>query len=154
MSSSEQAQTTTRMFARVLGPFFVIVCVVAAARTAEMSSLLSDFAANTVWSWTAGPLVLIGGLIVIALHSNWHGPAAVVVSISGWLIALRGLLLLAFPSAFMSMARWMIDMGDLWRAVCIVFAAIGLYLTYVGWMPTTHRPATTVAASSASELSA
>ena len=153
MSSAEPPQTTTRMFARVLGPFFVIVCVVAAARTAEMSSLLSDFAANTSWSWSAGPLVLIGGLTIIALHSNWHGPAAIVVSISGWLIALRGLLLLSFPAAFMSMARWMIDTGDLWRAVCIVFAAIGLYLTYVGWMPTTHRLATTAGVFSASEPS-
>ncbi|MGA9490689.1 MAG: hypothetical protein WBV80_10635 [Mycobacterium sp.] len=153
MSSSEQPQTTTRMFARVLGPFFAIVSIAAAAHTTEMSSLLSDFAANTSWSWSAGPLVLVGGLIIVALHSNWHGAPAIVVSISGWLIALRGLLLLAFPTAFMSMARWVIEMGDLWRATCMVFAAIGLYLTYVGWMPTTHPPATTVDAVRGSEIS-
>jgi len=117
-----------------------------------MSSLLSDFAANTSWSWSAGPLVLVGGLTIIALHSNWHGPAAIVVSISGWLLALRGLLLLSFPAAFISMARWMIDMPDLWRAVCIVFAAIGLYLSYVGWMPTSHRPAATVDTVRGSEI--
>ncbi|BBX45909.1 hypothetical protein GCM10009641_63610 [Mycobacterium cookii] len=152
MSFAEPPQPTTRMFARVLGPFFAVVSVVAAARTTEMSSLLSDFAANTSWSWSAGPFVLVGGLIIIALHSNWHGPAAVVVSISGWLIALRGLLLVAFPTAFMSMARWVIESGDIWRATCIVFAAIGLYLTYVGWMPTTHRPAAMVDVVSGSEI--
>lgn len=127
------------MFARVLGPFFVIVCATAGARTSEMSSLMSDFTANALWSWVAGSFVLVGGLVVAALHSYWRGLAAIVVSLMGWLITLRGVLLLAFPKAFISMANSVIGMGDLWRAICIVFVGIGLYLTYVGWMPPSKR---------------
>jgi len=141
MSSSQESWIRTRMFARVLGPFFVIVSITAVARTSEMPALMSDFGENPLWSWVAGPFVLIGGLVMIALHSYWRSPAAVIVSISGWLVALRGLLLLAFPTAFMSMANSVIGMGALWRAVCIGFAAIGLYLTYVGWMPGSRRSA-------------
>jgi hypothetical protein len=48
MSASQQPQIRTRMFARVLGPFFVIVCATAGARASEMSSLISDFAANAL----------------------------------------------------------------------------------------------------------
>jgi hypothetical protein len=139
MSASHQPQIATRMFARVLGPFLVIVSITAAARAAEMPALISDFRANALWSWVAGPFVLIAGLVMIALHSYWRSPAAIVVSVLGWLVALRGLLLLAFPAAFISMANSMIDMGSLWRAVCIGFAAIGLYLAYVGWMPAPRR---------------
>jgi hypothetical protein len=139
MSSSQQSQIRTRMFARVLGPFFVITCITAALRASEMPALMSDFRANPLWSWVAGPFVLIGGLVMIALHSYWRSPAAIIVSISGWLVALRGLLLLAFPTAFISMANSVIGMGGLWRAFCIGFAAIGLYLTFVGWMPPSGR---------------
>jgi len=141
MSSSHQPQLRTRMFARVLGPFFVIVSATAGARASEMSSLMSAFTANALWSWVAGSFVLAGGLVVAALHSYWRGPAAIVVSLMGWLITLRGVLLLAFPKAFISMANSVIGMGDLWRAICIGFAAIGLYLTYVGWMPGSERSA-------------
>jgi hypothetical protein len=63
------------------------------------------------------------------------------VSLMGWLITLRGVLLLAFPTAFISMANSVIAMGDLWRAICIGFTLIGLYLTYVGWMPPSERSA-------------
>ncbi|HTZ16595.1 MAG TPA: hypothetical protein VMC78_23770 [Mycobacterium sp.] len=139
MSSPDQPGIRTRMFARVLGPFFVIVCATAGARTSEMSSLMSAFAANALWSWVAGSFVLAGGLVVAALHSYWRDPAAVVVSLMGWLITLRGVLLLAFPKAFISMANSVIGMGDLWRAICIGFTLIGLYLTYVGWMPASER---------------
>ncbi|HEY2448021.1 MAG TPA: hypothetical protein VGI49_04250, partial [Mycobacterium sp.] len=61
-----------------------------------------------------------------------------IVSLLGWLVVLRGVLLLAFPAAFTSMANSVMDLGALWRGVCIVFAAIGLYLTYVGWAPATR----------------
>lgn len=141
MSASHQSQVTTRMFARVLGPFFFIVCIIAAVRASEMPALISDFGANVLWSWVAGPFVLIGGLVMIALHSYWRSPAAIIVSILGWLVALRGLLLLAFPTAFMSMANSVIGMGALWPAVCNGFAAVGLYLTFVGWMPASGRSA-------------
>jgi hypothetical protein len=151
MSSSHEPQTRTRMFARVLGPFLVIACITAAARASEMPALMSDFTANALWSWVAGSFVLLGGLVVIALHSYWRSPAAIVVSILGWLVALRGLLLLAFPAAFISMANSVIGMGGLWRAICIVFAVIGLYLTYVGWMPASHH-STSQAASATPDL--
>jgi hypothetical protein len=145
MSSSHQPQTRTRMFARVLGPFFVIACITAVARASQMPALISDFGANALWSWVAGSFVLIGGLVIIALHSYWRTPAAVIVSVLGWLIALRGLLLLAFPTAFISMAHSLLAMGGLWRAVCIGFAMIGLYLTCVGWMPASRRSASPAA---------
>jgi hypothetical protein len=151
MSASHQSQVRTRMFARVLGPFFFVVCITAAVRASEMPALISDFGANVLWSWVTGSFVLIGGLVIIALHSYWRGPAAIIVSILGWLVALRGLLLLAFPTAFMSMANSVIGMGALWPAVCNGFAAIGLYLTFVGWMPASHQSASP-APSAAPEL--
>jgi len=141
MSSSHQPQLRTRMFARVLGPIFVLVSATAGARTSEMHSLMSAFVANALWSWVAGTFVLTGGLVVAAFHSYWRDPAAIVVSLMGWLITLRGVLLLAFPTAFISMANSVIGMGDLWRAICIGFTMIGLYLTYVGWMPPSDRSA-------------
>jgi hypothetical protein len=141
MSSSHQPQFRTRMFARVLGPFLVIACATAGARASEMSSLISAFAGNALWSWVTGAFVLVCGLVMIALHSYWRTPAAIIVSILGWLVVLRGVLLLAFPTAFISMANAVIGMGALWRVVCIGFAALGLYLTYVGWMPPSGRSA-------------
>ena len=139
------------MFARVLGPFLVIACITAVARASQLPALVSDFGASPLWSWIAGSFVLVGGLVMIALHSYWRTPAAIIVSILGWLVALRGLLLLAFPAAFISMANTMVAMGALWRVLCIGFAVLGLYLVYVGWMPASRRP-TADAASATPDL--
>jgi hypothetical protein len=130
------------MFARVLGPFMVIVGLTAILRSSHMRSLVSEFAASALWAWVAGAFVLLGGLIVVSLHQYWHGLAAIIVSVIGWLFVLRGVLLLAFPDTFVSLANNMMDATGWWMAACIVFVLIGLYLGYVGWVhePHLHMP--------------
>jgi hypothetical protein len=140
MTASAQPQSATRMFARVLGPFLVIVDIVAVVRAPEMRALVTEFAMNPLYSWVAGAFILLFGLIVIAGHQYWQGFAAIVVSLLGWLIALRGLLLLAFPNTLASLADSMIRLQASWIALCIVFALIGAYLTYAGWISPTSRP--------------
>lgn len=133
MSSSAQSTETTRRFARVLGPFFAIVSATVVTRTPDMRELLAEFGATAIWSWVIGAFVLMGGIIVVALHPYWRGVAAVIVSLLGWLMVVRGVLLMAFPDTFMSIANRTIDAEALWRIVFGAFVVVGLYLTYVGW---------------------
>jgi len=151
MNASQQSQARTHFFARVLGPFLVIVDVTAVARVSDMQTLLSQFEANSLWTFVTGAFILLFGLIIVAGHQYWQGAAAIIVSLLGWLIVLRGLLLVAFPKAFVAAANSMIGAQAWWVALCIVFALIGLYLTYVSWAPAPSPPSSK-AASSTSDL--
>ena len=139
MSTSER-QLRTRMFARVLGPFFVIVAATTVARASDMRTLLSDFEANAAWPWVTGAFLLLASLVIIALHQDWRGAAAITVSVVGWVLALRALFLMAFPHAFMAAADAAIRVGALWVSVDIFIGLVGLYLTYVGWRPAPSQP--------------
>lgn len=66
-----------------LGPYFVIFCVAAVARASDMQALLSQFEANSLWTWVAGALALAFGLIIVAGHQYWRGIAAIIVSLLG-----------------------------------------------------------------------
>jgi hypothetical protein len=134
MSSSGQSADTTRRFARVLGPFFAIVSATVVARTPDMRELLGEFGATAIWPWVSGAFVLMGGIIVVALHPYWRGVAAVIVSVLGWIMVLRGVVLLAFPNVFMSIANDVIGAETIWRIAFGGLTLVGLYLTYVGWI--------------------
>lgn len=140
MNGSLESQARTRMLARALGPFLVIADVTAVARASDMQALLSQFEANSLWTWVTGAFILLFGLLIVAAHPYWRGAAAIIVSLLGWLITLRGLLLFAYPQAFVSLANRMVGAQTWWVAVCSAFALIGLYLTYVGWTPAADRP--------------
>jgi FtsH-binding integral membrane protein len=140
MSTSEQAQVRTRMFARALGPFFTIVPTTVAVRGSYMRTLFTEFKANPMWPWLFGAILLIFGLVIIAFHQYWRSPAAIIVSLVGWFLAIRGVLLLTVPQAYDAAGNAVYNSGAtaaIW-AVFIGLASAGLYLTYVGWKPQPH----------------
>ncbi len=140
MNTAEQ-QARTRAFARVLGPFFIILAATTVARVSAMRRLLSDFEANAAWPWVTGAFLLLISLVIIALHQYWRGTAAITVSAVGWLLALRAVLLVAFPNTFLAVADAAIGMVALWVSVDILFGLVGVYLAYVGWRPAPSQPA-------------
>ena len=150
MSSSQQTQARTRMFARVMGPFLVIITTTAVAHGSGMRTLLTDFRANPMWPWVTGAFILLSGLVVVALHQFWKGVAPIIVSLLGWLTTLKGFFLMAFPQTYLSFTGTAVDAGTSWRAGFIAMALVGLYLTYVGWVPAPSRP--TAQATSTSDL--
>jgi hypothetical protein len=142
MSTSEQSQIRTRMFARVLGPFFTIVPTTVAVRGSYMRTLFTEFQANPMWAWLFGAILLIGGIIIIAFHQYWRSPAAIIVSVVGWFLAIRGVLLLTVPRVYDAAGNAIYHSGAtavIW-VLFICLASAGLYLTYVGWKPEPGRP--------------
>ena len=142
MSTSEQAQIRTRMFARVLGPFFTIVPTTVAIRGSYMRTLFTEFKANPMWPWLFGAMLLIFGLVIIAFHQYWRSPAAIIVSVLGWFLAIRGVLLLTVPGAYDAAGNAVYNSGAT-AAIWVVFLCLalsGLYLTYVGWKPDPGSP--------------
>ena len=142
MSTVKQAQIRTRMFARVLGPFFTIVPTTVAIRGSYMRTLFTEFKANPMWPWLFGAILLMSGLVIIAFHQYWRGPAAIIVSVVGWFLAIRGVLLLTVPGAYDAAGNAVYSSGAT-AAIWVVFlclAASGLYLTYVGWKPEPESP--------------
>ena len=142
MNRSHGHPLRTRLFARVLGPFLILVPITAAVRAPQMATMLTDFEANPLWAWVVGAFILLLGLIVIASHQVWNSAASVIVSALGWLLVLRGALLLVFPAAFFSAANAVIGTGSVWRIGYVGFALVGLYLTWVGWRPYADIPGT------------
>ncbi len=141
MKSSPHTTTETRAFARVIGPFVVIITATAIARAGSLRTLLADFRASSVWPWVTGIFVLLIGLVVVALHQHWRGAPAIIVSVLGWLTALKGFLLMALPQSYMGFAYSAVDAIMWWRVGFVAVALIGLYLTFVGWMPAAGKPA-------------
>jgi hypothetical protein len=127
----------TRSFARVMGPLLMVVPVVAVVRAADMRQLLAEFTVSDVWPWVTGSFILTAGIAIVAFHQIWRGTAAIIISVLGWLMVLRGIILLAFPGVFASVAQRMIGASGVWIAGFVVVALVGVYLTYVGWRPAT-----------------
>jgi len=133
MSSSPQSEAT-RLFARVLGPYFVIAMAVYVTQSPDLPTLLESLDANPMLPWVTGAFTLITGLVIVALHQEWGSAAAIIVSVTGWLTTLKGVVIMGFPGAYGSLANSMTNAGAVIVIQGVVVGALGVYLTYVGWV--------------------
>lgn len=137
-TSTPEGRHRTRMLARVLGPFVAVATLIIAIRLPQLGDLLSDLFTNGTLPWILGAAMLMMGLIVIAFHLYWYSVTAVLISLFGWFVALRGVAMMAFPSAIESGADTTVVSPGLLIAARIFFlllTAMGLWFAYVGWRP-------------------
>ncbi|MEB3032531.1 hypothetical protein [[Mycobacterium] nativiensis] len=136
LTKSERAQRT-RAFARVLGPYIAVVTSIVAIRAGSIGEQLSSFSTDPMWPWVLGALLFGGGLFIIAFHQFWRSVAAVIVSLFGWFLLLRGFVLLAAPQLIINGAESATTTSNAGLVVVRLgfglLAACGAYLTYVGW---------------------
>lgn len=137
VTSAERSQRT-RSFARVLGPFIAVVTAIVAIRAGSIGSLLTSFSTDPMWPWLLGALLFGGGLFIVAFHQYWRSIAAVIISLFGWFLLLRGFVLLAAPQLIVEGAEAATEttsaaLGAV-RAGFGLLALCGVYLTYVGWL--------------------
>jgi hypothetical protein len=137
--ATPESQARTRAFARVIGPWLVIVPSIIVLRTPGLSALASDFFKSDAFVWFAGALLLFAGLLIIAFHQYWSSVAAALISLFGWVLALRGLLLMATPDLYQR-AAVVADTVFLVQIIFGVRTVMGLYLTYVGWIAKPASP--------------
>lgn len=142
MSATSESMTRTRAFARVLGPFLVLVPGIIIVRAPDIESILRSFFQNDIIVWFAGAFLLFCGLLIIACHQYWSSAAAIMISLFGWFLALRGLALLAAPQLIERGAYAAVRYLPAVRAGFATLVLAGLWLTYAGWLvrPPKHNP--------------
>jgi hypothetical protein len=133
---NDPSRIRTRMFARAFGPFFLIVpSIIAMRASSQMPVLLHEFSNDPMWQWELGALLLMWGSVIIAFHQYWRSVAAVLISLLGWFLAIRGILILAIPDVYDSAGSALEQNAiPLVRVIFAGLALVGLYLSYVGWI--------------------
>jgi len=132
----------SRAFARVLGPFVAAATLIVAIRLPDLGGVVDGLFAHPVLPWILGATMLLGGLIVTAFHQYWYSLTAALISLFGWFVALRGLALMALPSAMHTGAGETLDHPGLVllaRVFFLLLTVLGLWLTYVGWISRAQR---------------
>jgi hypothetical protein len=128
----------TRSFARVLGPFIAVVPTIVAIRAGSIGNQLSSFSTDPMWPWVLGAVLFLCGLFIVAFHQYWRSVAAVIISLFGWFLLLRGFALLATPQLIVDAAKSATETSSPALGVVRVgfglLALCGLYLAYVGWV--------------------
>lgn len=137
MPATAESLARTRALARVIGPFLIAVLSAIELRTGEMSKFVQLFFENDLMVWIMATVLVLAGLLIIAFHQYWSRPSAVFISVFGWYLLLRGLVLLYAPQLYARASSSAVNNGHSELYVRLGAGAMllaGLWITYVGWI--------------------
>lgn len=124
----------TRLFARALGPFFIVFGIAVAMKAGVMELFVPAFFQEGALVFVTGAFTLLLGLGIIAVHNRWDGLAAIIISVFAIITAIRGALLMIAPSFIASLSADFVRLTGLIFIPATIAVMIGAYLTYVGWI--------------------
>lgn len=126
----------TVFLARFIGLFTILLVAGLAVRgSATVEAAVADAPVMLTYAIVS----LAAGLAMILGHNVWSGGALpVVVTVVGWLILAKGLVLLLVTPEAMKQLFGGMHYGEHYYLYLLPALAIGLYLTFAGF--TTHPP--------------
>jgi len=124
----------TIYLARLIGLFTLILSVSELLHRAAMIETASELANAPPLLFIAGVFTLLAGLAMVLGHNVWTGGALpVVVTVIGWVLLIRGIVLVFIsPGGAMGIFE-ALRFGDLYYVYVAIPLLMGLYLTFAGF---------------------
>ena len=124
---------STRLTARILGPFLTVAGAAAVLRRDDLLALIEGFQADSALTFVTGMMLVLAGLALMAVHQRWRTPAEIALSVTIWLLTLRGVFLLFAPSVIFDLADSVMARTPLVVAAGLAAVGVGVWLTLVGY---------------------
>lgn len=117
--------------AKLLGLYLLIMAIDLLLRRKELEGAVKDFSTSKGLLVFSGSVSLFLGLVIVIAHPvyemNWRG----LVTLLGYLLILRGLARVAFPSRLQKKLVACFKQG--YWPILIILLIIGIFLTYSGF---------------------
>src|ERR1700681_3100671 len=124
----------TIFLGRLLGLFLLAVSLSLFLRRAEVLATISALIQNAPLLLILSMAALVAGLAIVLSHNIWSGGALpVLVTLFGWIILLRGLVLLMLPHETIVRLFEMSRFADLFYLYAAIPLILGLYLTFAAF---------------------
>jgi hypothetical protein len=128
---------TTRICARIVGPFLVFTAFALFSRYETLPMILPAFAQNEQLLMVAGAFTTIVGLTMLAFHHHFGTPPAAALTLIAILVTVRGVTLCAMPDFVIGVAMEVAHAPIVILVLIAAAALLGAWLTFVGWVAKT-----------------
>ncbi len=123
----------TRILARIVGPYLVIVAIALFVRLATLPVLFPAFMQDGPLVLVTGAFTLIVGLVMLVAHHHWSSWAAIAITLIGFAAAIKGALLMIEPDLGSALTTAVVRTPPLLVIAVILELVLGIWLSFVGW---------------------
>ncbi len=124
----------TELLAKVLGPLLMFLAVTIVARRSHYITAFSEFPRQPMARFFMCMTELVAGLFLVVTHNHWSGPpAAVIITVFGWILVIEGAAYLWMSDAQVARTMRAINTPAWYWAGGTGAFAFGAYLAAFGY---------------------
>lgn len=132
---------STLVLARVVGPVLIIAGILLITQPDRIITSLGSYLLNDALLILAAFMSLILGLGIVTYHPRWDTVSGIFISLVGYVLTLRGALLLLAPQVVHDAAMFVTTQPNVFPIGGCALALLGVWLAYVGYISGTLRAA-------------
>lgn len=133
---------TTRFLSRLIGLAALILSVAMFADKAPMLGAIDLMSQDRAATFLLGLAGVVAGLAIVLTHNVWsRGAGPLVVTLCGWFILVRGVLLVVLPAEAIGAIVRAMHYPDYYYLYAVIPLVLGAYLTWCGFAAASPAPA-------------
>ena len=125
--------TTSIIIAKIIGPTFLILAISMLLNRRYYQEVYDELLDNPALIYFGGLLGIILGTSIISFHNIWIKEWPLLITIIGWIIFIKSILLLFLPESFGNFARRIALFSKYLSFAAILWLLMGLYLILMGF---------------------
>jgi len=125
--------SAAEIIAAILGPFYLIVAVGLFLDPDRYRRVIQGFFEQPALVYIGGVMALFMGLLILAFHRTWGGDWTALITVIGWLAAVKGAVLIVNPEYWARLTESMMRTGSRIRVAAVAALLLGLFLTIKGY---------------------
>ena len=126
---------STIILAKIMGPVIVAAGIGFLLHPKFYAKMVKDFEEHEGFTYFAGMLTMILGLIVVLNHNIWEFSAAGLITFFGWSSLVKGTIFLIAPNLLFSTAHMFYKNKTVMNVAMVLVLVIGAFLckSYFGY---------------------
>lgn len=120
------------LFAQVIGLYLVVLSIIMLAKTQHYRDAILRLDPYSPSIFLAAAAALMLGCFMIVVHNNWVMEYRVVITIIGWVIFVKSILWLSFPSMMFGLSK-KVYLGPMYYVMIFTLFIVGVFLVTKGF---------------------
>jgi len=124
---------TSLLLAQVIGLYLLLEGLVVLTHRKFIIHIVADMSKHKSLMYVTGSMLIVLGLLIVLEHNVWEATWRVIPTIVGWILLIKGVMILFVPNVVLRRAREFARNRNMAVAAGIAALAIGAYLVYIGF---------------------
>jgi hypothetical protein len=123
----------TLYIAQILGPITLVIGIGILANPGYYRRLYKNLEEHGLVLLISAIAGIAVGLAIVLSHNAWNTTPEILVSLLGWIILIKGVVLAVFPKTIEGLAASLARIKGLFTIAAAIYLVLGGYLTYVAY---------------------